>query len=132
MSESIGALVTHDAGGKPELYALPDHDEKKKTHGKPVSDVQNVFDYWVEKTWGGKGPTPKLSDKRRRKIKRALDLYDLQTCKDAIDGIMLSDFHQGFNARGQKYLDIELILRDAEHIERFATNWAEQEDGEPW
>lgn len=122
----------HDAGERAELYALPDHGEEDETHGKPVSEVQQVFDYWVEKTWGGKGPTPKLTDKRRRKIKQALTLYDLQTCRDAIDGIMLSDFHAGFNARGQKYLDIELILRDAEHIERFATNWAEQEEGEPW
>ncbi len=124
--------MTHNAGEGAELYALPNHGEKEDGVAKPAGEIQQIFDYWVEKTWGRKGPTPKLSDKRRRKIKRALDLYDLQTCKDAIDGIMLSDFHQGFNARGQKYLDIELILRDAEHIERFATDWAEQEEGEPW
>jgi hypothetical protein len=32
----------------------------------------------------------------------------------------MSDWHQGKNPNNKKYNSIELILRDAEHIENFA------------
>lgn len=90
-----------------------------------------VFEHWVETTWTGKGPRPRLTTKRRALINKALKDYDTQDLIDAIDGIMTSDFHMGNNNRGRKYLDIGLILRDAEHIERFATMKYE-EGNDPW
>jgi hypothetical protein len=47
---------------------------------------------------------------------------------DAISGCAMSDWHMGDNPRGKKYDDIELILRDSAHIERFATMFAENGD----
>ena len=89
-------------------------------------EVQQVFDLWVEYHRSSrKGPTPVLSDKRRRKIQKALKDYGLQTCLDAIKGCAMSDWHMGDNPRGRRYDDIELILRDSAHIERFATIYAE-------
>jgi len=95
-----------------------------------ASPVDTIFDHWVEITWPKRGPRPRLTDQRRRAIKRALKDYKPQDCLDAIDGIMLSDFHTGHNSSGKRYLDIGLILRDAEHIERFAM--MKHEEGDLW
>lgn len=84
--------------------------------------VDQVFEYWVNKTWSGRGVRPRLSDKRRRLISKAVAEYGVDVCIAAIEGNMLSDFHQGMNGRGKKYNSIELILRDAEKIEGFANS----------
>jgi hypothetical protein len=88
------------------------------------ADVQEVFDHWVQVVKhrdGKRAPTrqPVLGPKRERAIRRALNLYGVQTCKDAIDGVLHSDFHMGNNSRGKIYDDIELILRNEIQIERF-------------
>lgn len=82
--------------------------------------VEQVFEYWVGRTWSGRGVRPRLTDKRKRLINKAVSEYGVDVCIAAIDGNMLSDFHQGRNGRGKKYNSIELILRDAEKIEGFA------------
>jgi len=83
--------------------------------------VQIVFDHWVATCrTSGRGPKPVLTDKRAKVIARAIGWYGIGTCKAAIDGIVTSDFHMGHNRRGKRYDSIELILRDAEHIEGFA------------
>jgi len=84
--------------------------------------VEAVFDHWVTTTKTGRGPKPVLTDKRRRLIKKALADYGYDTVCAAITGVTLSDWHMGHNPRGKKYTSIELILRDAEHIEQFAEN----------
>lgn len=99
---------------------------KSTASAVPISDVQQVFDHWVATfRTTGKGPTPVLSDKRRTKIAKAIKDYGVETCMEAISGCALSDWHMGENPRGKKYDDIELILRDSAHIERFATIYAE-------
>lgn len=82
--------------------------------------VQAVWDHWLTTVHGNRpGLTPALSDKRARAIRKALKAYPAEICCKAIDGIMLSPFHLGRNARKKRYTDITLILRDPEHIERF-------------
>lgn len=86
-----------------------------------VDQVIQVFEHWAKTVKNGsRGPKPVLSPERRRKIRQALDLYGYETCIQAIDGVLKSDFHMGRNGRGKKYDDISLILRDAKHIEMFA------------
>lgn len=58
-----------------------------------------------------------LDEKRRKKIEKALAMYPLQDVLDAVVGWKYSSFHRGQNDRHRKYNDIELILRDARHIE---------------
>lgn len=88
---------------------------------KPLDETQQVFSHWVATVRNsGKGVPPALSDERRRTIRKALALYGLQVCLDAITGCTKSDFHMGRNNRGKRYDDISLILRDAKHIEMFA------------
>lgn len=89
---------------------------------KPTErEIQEVFDYWVEKhRTSNRGPRPVLGEKRHQKIEKAIRMYGVQTCKDAIDGCLLSDWHMGANPRNKIYDDIELILRNESKIERFA------------
>ena len=99
---------------------------KTNTSAVPISEVQEVFDHWVTTFRAtGRGPVPVLSDKRKSKIAKAIKDYGTKTCLEAISGCALSDWHMGENPRGKKYDDIELILRDSAHIEKFATIYAE-------
>lgn len=93
------------------------------THRAGDQAMQRVFAHWVfmmEKNAKrcALGPT------RRRAIQKALALYDEETLLLAIEGCAASAFHRGENDRDKPFDDLELILRDEAHIERFA------EDGE--
>lgn len=80
---------------------------------------QRVFDHWVALM--GKNPRRTvLSPDRRKLIRKALELYDEDTLQLAIEGCACSAFHQGDNDSGALYNDIELILRNARNVERFA------------
>ena len=78
--------------------------------------IQEVFDFWVL-TFSKKRVA--LDEKRRQAIGAAIHDYGLEACKDAIVGCSRSDFHMGRNKNNRVYNEIELILRDSEHIERF-------------
>jgi hypothetical protein len=80
------------------------------------SEIEEVFNYWIEVH---KKKRAKLDHSRRRNIGSAIHIYGLQTCKDAILGCSYSEWHMGRNKSNKKYNDIELILRDVEHVERF-------------
>lgn len=81
--------------------------------------VERVFDHWVFML--GKHPRrTALGPTRRRSIERALALYDEETLLLAIEGCASSAWHAGDNDRGRAFDDLELILRDEAHIERFA------------
>jgi hypothetical protein len=82
--------------------------------------IQTVFDHWVSVAWNGRGVKPRLTDKRRRLIERAVRDYDVETCILAVNGNSTSQWHQGQNPGRKRYNSIELILRDAEKIEGFA------------
>ena len=65
-------------------------------------------------------------------IKKAIEMYDVETCKQAIQGVAFSPWHMGYNPSGKKYDDIELILRDEKHIEQFLSYYdnAQTTEGE--
>ena len=88
--------------------------------------IQEVFDFW--KSVHSKRVTA-MDHTRRRNIGNAISLYGVDACKDAILGCTYSDFHMGRNKQNRKYNDIELILRDVEHIERFIGYLPEGTDG---
>ncbi len=79
--------------------------------------VEEIFDFWREATNHRRA---KLDPKRQRCIEWARRHYDDDDIADAIRGAAASPFHQGQNDRGTRYDDLALILRDAEHLERFA------------
>jgi hypothetical protein len=88
---------------------------------KPPKDaVQAVFDRWVELCRPRHRVRPVLSPERQRKIVKALELYGLDICLAAVEGVTSSEWHMGRNPSAKEYNDITLILRDAKHIEMFA------------
>ena len=92
-----------------------------ETEAEPQSEVEEVFEYWIAVIKTSKrGLRPVLTDKRKKVIEKAIKWYGVDGCKMAIDGCSKSEFHMGKNKQNKKYDSIELILRDAEHIERFA------------
>lgn len=90
--------------------------------------VRSVFDEWV--TVCGKTGRTQLDHKRRRLIVQALKAYPLDDVLDAVRGWKRSKFHRGENAMGRVYNDLELLLRDAAHIEGFR-DMHRHPEGEP-
>lgn len=96
--------------------------EQEQTHverrvASPDRDVVvEVFAYW-QKTMAS--PKSVLDDKRRKAIKGALKLYEPRQVCEAILGCSRSAWHMGENDRRQKFNGLDLILRDAEHIDKF-------------
>ncbi len=82
----------------------------------PEDKIREVFDFWVLTF---KKRVSALDHKRYIAIGNAIHLFGIENCKDAIRGCTYSDFHMGRNAAKKVYNEIELILRDAEHVERF-------------
>ncbi len=81
------------------------------------SVVNSVFQYW--QTVMNK-PRAKMDAKRAKAIMgRLKDGYTQQDLQDAILGCSLSRFHRGENDRRRAYQDIELICRDANHVDSF-------------
>ncbi|WP_394838703.1 hypothetical protein LVJ94_17575 [Pendulispora rubella] len=86
--------------------------------GPPSKGLEReVFDHWLSgwrRTIGGTR-APALDAKRRRKIRaRLADQFTPADLKRAIDGLWASSWHIE-NGR----TDIELVCRDASHVERF-------------
>jgi len=83
-----------------------------------VDEVRVVFNAWVKAT--EKHPTrTRLDDKRRRVITRALAAHPVEDVLDAVVGWRHEPFYCGENDRGRPFNDLGLLLRDAEHVERF-------------
>jgi hypothetical protein len=78
--------------------------------------VKSIFDYWKKVMHS---PKSKLDGKRRTRIAKALESYSAYEIGKAIRGCSKTPHNMGQNANGVKYNDIELILRDASHIDRF-------------
>lgn len=109
--------------------------QSRITKSKTVAEEQllEVFDYWVEQCKGSARRKPILDSTRRLVIGAAIHDYGVAACKEAILGCTMSDFHMGRNKNGKKYDDIELILRDAKHIEQFLDIYDKGQDkGVDW
>ena len=96
--------------------------EEASTAPAKPNPVSEVFGYWQETM---NSPHSRLSDKRARAIKARLkDGYTVEQLKRAVFGCSVTPHNMGFNERDQKYNDIELICRDAGHVDRFIANAA--------
>lgn len=91
----------------------------KKAMSVPEAEIQQLWDYWVEKMRSKSKRKPVLDSNRRQYLGAALYDYGMDGCRDAIDGCALSEFHMGRNKMNKRYDSVELIFRDAEHIEKF-------------
>jgi hypothetical protein len=89
--------------------------------------VQTIFDFWV--TTMGKRSTTLLDHRRRARIEWALTHFTADEVREAIVGCSLSPFHMGINARGRKYNDLDLILRNAPKVDAFLEIFETETDG---
>lgn len=80
-------------------------------------EIQRVFDEWVTAT--SKTSRTVLDDKRKRLIRNALKTYPIDDVLAAVRGWRHSPHHRGENQSSTVYNDLELLLRNAAHIERF-------------
>lgn len=78
--------------------------------------VQEIFDHWKLTM---NSPRSKLDNKRIGLITKALTNYTSADLKLAITGNASSEFNMGKNDRGTKYNGLDLILRDADHIDKY-------------
>lgn len=90
----------------------------------PLSAIREIFALWSTLY----SPRAVLDDKRVTLIRKALGTHGEQQVREAILGCQYSDFHMGRNDRAKKYTSIELILRDAKHIEQFAGYYTDRTD----
>jgi hypothetical protein len=131
-----------------ERSFLPTMSKERKL-GRPISDkalsrakksamisdseVAEVWMHWITTMRTGSKRKPVLDATRRQVIAAAIHDYEVQGCKDAIDGCLLSEFHMGRNKMNKRYDSVELIFRDAEHVEKFHEILDKStEDGEAW
>lgn len=83
---------------------------------QPSSAVLDVWECWRQEC---RHPRAVLTRTRRRLIEARLKDYPAGRLQAAILGCSRSPWHRGENERRIRYDSLELILRDAEHIERF-------------
>lgn len=82
-----------------------------------MNEITEVFSYWQQIM---DKPRSRIDSKREKAIRgRLRDGYSVQDIQDAIQGCAWSSFHRGENDRQKRYQDIELICRDASHIDQF-------------
>lgn len=83
----------------------------------PPGQIEQVFEAWR----GAVGATGRtvLDGRRRRLIERGLQTHGLEDCLDAVRGVALSSWHMGLNDRRRPFNGLDLVLRDAQHVEYF-------------
>lgn len=82
-----------------------------------VDDVRTVFEFWQTTM---ESQRSKLDNNRDGLIRKSLKTgYTVEQLCDAIRGCAKSDYHMGKNENGTKYNGLDLILRNAEKIDKF-------------
>lgn len=84
---------------------------------KEHNNVDLVFTAWTEAA--GRTGRTRLDAKRRKLIVKALAAYPFEEILAAVRGWKNSPYHRGENESKKVYNELGLLLRDAEHIERF-------------
>lgn len=107
----------------------PTRPEPNQNQTKPSSvesqatstdDVLEIFEFWQE-TMDHK--SAKLDEKRKKWIKTALvSGYTVENLKAAILGCSLTPHNMGQNDCNQRYDGLNVILKDADNIDRFIRN----------
>jgi 5-methylcytosine-specific restriction endonuclease McrA len=103
-------------GSGREVNTVVALNEPARPVGVHPSLVEQGFAFWQEQTGKHKA---RLDAKRRRKLELAFQHYPPEDIFDALRGWRNSPHHCGQNDRGTVYNDLELLLRDAKHIEGF-------------
>lgn len=122
--ESDGIQVNPDSSSASDND--PHSDNHNDTKISLVEQARRVIGFWREHM---KHPKAALDTKREKAITARLrDGYSVDDLILAVKGCKLTPHNMGKNDRNQVYDDIELICRDAAHVDRFIRN-ASAENG---
>lgn len=119
------------------LPLLPPKPATAEATAEPVSplveQVRTVFEHWRVTMHKRPGELPtKLDRTRRAKVEARLrDGYTVEQLCQAVTGCSLTPHNMGFNDRGTPYNDLELICRDAPHVDRFLATAEKSKPPEP-
>jgi hypothetical protein len=92
-------------------------DRRSAPTDREPDPVPEIFAYWQKVM---QSPASKLDAKRMARIRAALKLgYTPRQLCEAFRGCSLTPHNMGQNDRNTKFNSIELILRSADHIDRF-------------
>ena len=84
----------------------------------PVDRAVVVFEHWRKVM--GKNARTAFDSKRRKAVEARLnDGYSVEDLLRAIEGCSRTPHNMGQNDRGERFDDLELICRDAAHVDRF-------------
>lgn len=113
-SDPQGAVGSDPGGAVPIPLSSRDLEIGSTRKTSCVVDVFNAWKLSTERT-----SATQLDAKRSRLISAALKAYPLADVLDAVRGWENDPFHRGENAASKSYNDLSLLLRDADHIEKF-------------
>jgi len=103
--------------GQGERETLVAQVRPKTVNTIPTENIDLVFKHWVVVM---NHKRARLDEKRQKLIAKQLRAgYSTSDLVSAINGCARTPFNMGENDQGTKYDSLELILRDAEHIDRF-------------
>jgi hypothetical protein len=92
-----------------------------KAKREKKEEVISIFEFWKNTMNHSRS---KLDDNRKKIIKKALDTgYTVEDCEHAILGCKANPWNMGGNENNQVYDSLDLILRNAEKIDKFIANY---------
>lgn len=103
-------------------------EQRGKASTVAESAIQEVYDYWCHVMRPNRKNPARLDAKGRTAVAAAIADYGIETCRRAIDGCAMSDFHMGRNKQNKRYDSLELIFRDHGKIEQFLGYISDDED----
>jgi hypothetical protein len=114
----------------PQLRLVEDPEAAKTKTRKPpkpdsMDNVLAVFKHYWHKHHHPMQRRPKPTSKTWRAIAARLrDGWTVEELCKSVDGFHLDPWHQGQNDEGKRHLELELCVRDDEHLE-MGIEWAE-------
>lgn len=91
---------------------------RKTVNKESYVETQNVYDHYI-KSFNKNPSYYKLTDSRKKKIRRRLKEYSVDVLLKAIDNVANSPWHTGDNDRGWK-ADLDWIIRSEEQVGKLA------------
>lgn len=98
--------------------ASPDATTDEKVSKSRTAQAVEIFEYWKQQH--NRNNRTVFDSKRKRIVEERLKQYPVEFLKQAIRGIKLDPFCSGENPERKVHDELELICRDASHLERYA------------
>lgn len=109
LAKQLRKLADFADGIAPTKSAVPAIDTSKEEN--------DIFAYW--RTVAGKSGAQFTAERRGKVRTRLREGYSVAKIKQAIDYVCNNPWHTGANPEGKKYVDLDLICRNATQLEKY-------------